>query len=217
MSDERREWDQIPGESPLWFGRFERYRLMWPHSVVEVYRDEWRAERRKAREERAREDKGGKEGVDPDLENETPKEAPGKWYEMASRYRWEERAAAWDAQQMDGIEERIAAERAQMMLLPYAQMHRRVAALNEQVERLLAMTKDPAKVWLPDVKAIGTGPMAERVDLVQFNAPLFHEIRSHLADIAAEMGERSKKSEVSLTVLPKIYQGTDPDEDGTEE
>lgn len=210
---EQRLWDQQPGESALWFGRFERYRLMWPHSVVEVYRDEWRAERRKAREVE-REEKGGKEGVDSTLEDETPKEAPGKWYEMSSRFRWEERAAAWDAFQLEGIEERITTERAQVLQTDYALMHRRVAVLNEQVTRLLAMTKDPDKVWLPDVKAIGNGPLAERVDLVQFNAALFHEIRACLDDIAKELGERTKKSEVSLSVLPKLYVGTDPDEDG---
>jgi hypothetical protein len=38
----RTPWNQLPNETPLWFGRFEHYRLMWPHSVVEVYRDEWR-------------------------------------------------------------------------------------------------------------------------------------------------------------------------------
>lgn len=211
---EQRLWNQQPGESALWFGRFERYRLMWPHSIVEVYRDEWRTERRKARQG---EDKGGKEGVDSTLESETPKEAPGKWYEMASRFRWEERASAWDAEQMASIEQRITAERAQIALLPYAQMHRRVAALNEQAEQLLAMAKDPDKVWLPDVKAIGNGPLAERVDLVQFNAALFHEIRATFDDIAKELGERVKKSETTIKSLPKVYIDIDQDEDGSEE
>ncbi len=51
------------------------------------------------------------------------------------------------------------------------------------------MIKDPAKIWLPDVKSIGTGPTAERVDLVQFNAPLIRELRACLDDIAAELGD----------------------------
>jgi hypothetical protein len=211
--DEQQPWQQLPGESGLWFGRFERYRLMWPHSIVEVYRDEWRAERRKAREE----EKGGKEGIDSTLESELPKEAPGKWYEMARRFQWEERASAWDAVQVAEIEQRIVAERTQTLLTNFAQMHRRVAALNEQAERLIAMAKDPKKIWLPDVKAIGNGPFAERVDLVQFNAPLFHEIRACFADIAAELGERVKKKEVHYKELPPdSYEGIAEDDEGSE-
>lgn len=207
-------WSHQRGETALWFGRFERYRLMWPHNIAELYRQEWREERRSAR---AGEEKGGKEsGIDICLEQESPREAPGKWYEMAAKYRWKERAAAYDAHMTARLEAEIEPERARVLVEGFAQVHRRIAVLNAKAEQLLAMTEDPHKVWLPDVKSVGTGEFAERVDLVQFNSALFHELRATLADIAAELGERVKKRELAITELPANVYGFDPDQDGVD-
>jgi hypothetical protein len=212
--EEQTPWAQLPGETPLWFGRFERYRLMWPHSIIRVYHEEWREERKKARQG---EKTGEKEGIDITLEDELPRKAPGKWYEMTDRYRWKERASAWDAYQIAEIEKTLIAEKAKVLATGYAVMHQRVAQLNNQAEKLIAMLDDPSKVWTPDVKAIGSGPSAERVDLVQFNAPLFHEIRATFDDIAKELGQRIKKAEMKVT-LPKAYleSAEELDDDGTE-
>lgn len=189
---------------------------MWPHSINRVYQEEWRAERRQKLQG---DEKGRKEtGIDVTLECELPKEAPGKWREMAQRYQWVERAAAWDALQIAEIEKNVVAEKARTLLTDYALSHRRVAQLNEQAKQLVAMLDDPHKVWVPDVKAIGNGPKAERVDLVQFNAALFHEIRATLDDIAAELGERVKKKDITLRELPPDrYEGIDEDDEGSEE
>ncbi len=48
-------------------------------------------------------------------------------------------------------------------------------------------------LWLADVKQIGAGEFAERVDLVRFNAALVEQFRSALADLAAETGGRKQK------------------------
>lgn len=198
---EQQPWEQIPGESALWFGRFERYRLMWPHSIPEVYRDEWRAERAK---KLAREETGGNRRVDPTLEADLPKEAPGSWYDAAKQFRWEERAGAWDKHQITLVEQNIAAERALVLGTGHALMHQRVATLKALAEQLYAMTKDPAKVWVHDVKAIGNGPDAERVDLVQFNSALYHELRATLDDLAKEQGERTKKTTLDIQASTDI-------------
>lgn len=49
------------------------------------------------------------------------------------------------------------------------------------------------KVWLPDVKQIGSGEDAERVDIVRFNAALISEFRAALDDLAKETGGRRQK------------------------
>ena len=219
-SDEQQEqkhpWSQLPDETALWFGRFERYRLMWPHSINRVYQNEWREERKKTQQGEAEKNRKGP-GIDINLEQELPKEAPGKWRAMARKHRWVERASAWDAIQMAEIEKSITAEKARTLLTDYALMYRRVAQLNEQAKQLIAMLEDPNKVWMPDVKAVGTGEFAERVDLVTFNAALFHEIRATFDDIAKETGERVKKQEMKLA-LPKAYLESEEDmnDDGTE-
>ena len=219
MSKDAPIWAQQPGEPPLWFLRFERYRLMWPHSIPAIYRQIWREERRKEREQRLKEGAGaersGKErGIDITLELELPKEAPSKWYELARKWLWKERAAAYDAHLTAELEAEIEGEKARVYAEGFAQRHRRIATLNAKAEQLLAMTEDPEKIWLADVKAVGTGEFAQRVDLVTFNAALFHELRATLADIAAELGERVKKKELAVTELPPNIYGFDPDQDG---
>lgn len=59
-------------------------------------------------------------------------------------------------------------------------------------------------VWLKDVKQIGSGEDAERVDLVRFNAAILAEYRAALADLAAETGGRKQKSEVLNIDLSKL-------------
>lgn len=199
----QKPWSQQPGESELWFNRFEHYRLLWPHSLLRVYLLEWRSEQGKTEEKR---------GIDVTLEQHLPKKAPNNWYETAKKYRWIERAAAFDAFQIAEIEQKLAAEKARTLLTDYAVMYRRVAQLNEQAKQLIAMLDDPNKVWVPDVKAIGSGPDAERVDLVQFNDSLFREIRATFDDIAKELGERVKKAETKV-ILPKAYLESEEDLD----
>src|SRR6266567_4153219 len=82
----------------------------------------------------------------------------------------------------------------------YALMHRRVEALNELANILQEEALDSSKRWLPDVKTVGFGPDAERVDLVQFNADLIKEFRATFADLASELGQRVKKSEIDARV-----------------
>jgi len=48
-----------------------------------------------------------------------------------------------------------------------------------------------------DVKSIGAGDNAERVETEKFNAPLVHEFRGLLDDIAAEVGGRVNKTDIT--------------------
>src|SRR6266700_8364762 len=78
----------------------------------------------------------------------------------------------------------------------YALMHRRVEALDRLAKKLEAYMEDEHNIWLPDVKSIGTGPTAERVDLVTFNDRLLSEYRATFADLASELGQRVKKTDI---------------------
>lgn len=179
MSEEQqRIWDRQEGESPLWFRRFERFRLMEPvRKIAAVFQEEQPEENR------------GKQRNDP----------PGVWYEIAKEWRWEERAAAWDAFLDDQLEKQIAQERKKILRSNYALMHKRIELLDRKTQQLAEITDTPDGIWVPDVKSVGTGPNAIQVDLVQFNDAAFRELREYLTDIADEMGERVKttKQEVS--------------------
>lgn len=195
MSDEQQtnESERLPGEPLLWYRRYQRYKLMQPtRSVAKVFQEE------------EAEKNGEKQRTKP----------IGEWYEQAKKWQWEARAAAWDEQQMRDLEKEIAAARARVFTRGYARMDRRIQDLDALAEALYAEALDPDKRWLPDVKSVGTGPTAERVDLIQFNGELIREFRATLTDIAAEMGERVKKTELSAkihnsgrvaVVLPQKY------------
>lgn len=58
-----------------------------------------------------------------------------------------------------------------------------------------APTKTRPNVWLKDVKQIGRGDDAERVDIVRFNSALFEQFRGLLDDLAKETGGRVTKTE----------------------
>ncbi|HEX3642862.1 MAG TPA: hypothetical protein VHV10_16375 [Ktedonobacteraceae bacterium] len=195
MNDERKPWDQLEdeGESSLWYGRFRAYLLMgFKRSVNAVFQQEL-------------EERGG----------DWRDEAYGSWYDYAKKYRWDDRVAAYDAHWIEEQDKLIAQEREVVIRTGFALQHKRIEALNSTLEELLEMKKDHDKVWLPDVKAIGNGPNAERVDLVNFNAPLFTLIEKYANSIAAEMGERVKRKDITVTELPPNVYLFDPDDDGS--
>lgn len=188
------QWDRQEGEPAIWYSRFRRYLLLFPkRSVAAVYAAE-------------------SEPKDEEDEKERKNGPSGRWYEVARAWRWEERAQAWDAAQF--AEEEQARKR--ILQSGWALDHNRIMTLIEVTQVLRQMVNDPAQIWLPDVKAIGSGPGAERVDLVQFNADLFRELREYLTDIAEETGGRAKKQETTIKGLPKVYVDLAPDEDGSE-
>ena len=195
MSEEQeaKPWDKMEGESEIWFRRFDRYRLMYPvRSVAAVYQAE-------------------KE--DADTKNHEKSRACGKWYDIAKQWNWEERAQAYDAY----INQEEEQARLRILSTGYALQHRRIEVLSNLTQQLLTYVQDEQKVWLLDVKAIGNGPLAERVDLVNFNAPLFTTIEKMIKSIAEETGERTKKKDTSTKEMPpNVYVDSDPNQDGVE-
>lgn len=199
-SDEQHEhkpWLQLPDEPLLWYRRFERFRLMEPvRSISRVYLEEHLSKKNTSNHVQSRQ------------------KIPGDWYAMARLWQWEARAAAWDAELDAQLEAEIAAERKKILRTELALQHKRVELLNRKAKQLAEITDTPEQIWLLDVKSIGTGPDAERVNLVQFNDAAFKELREYLTDIADEMGERIKKHEAAITQLPPLTYGVTEDEEG---
>jgi len=78
----------------------------------------------------------------------------------------------------------------------YAYWPKRVKDLIALGELLLGEINTEDKRWLPDVKQIGSGYMAEKVEIVRFNSALIEQFRRTLDDIASEVGERAQKLEL---------------------
>lgn len=107
----------------------------------------------------------------------------------SSKHGWQERVIERDAEiaqaQFEEIKQRATET-------GYAVFQKRIWDLGQMAEILFDEVQDEQKRWLADVKSIGQGENAERVDIVRFNEGLLRQFRGTLDDIAKEMGERQK-------------------------
>jgi len=115
----------------------------------------------------------------------------------STQFGWQARVAAREAEIAEQATQVLAAEKAKALQGGYALFFRRIETLNNLANLLWEEVNTASKRWLPDVKQIGVGENAERVDIVRFNAPLIEQLRGTFNDLAAEMGERVKGIEVS--------------------
>jgi hypothetical protein len=82
---------------------------------------------------------------------------------------------------------------------------------NNGGQRVEATATRP-NVWLRDVKQIGSGDNAERVDIVRFNAALFEQFSNYLDDIAKETGGRVQKQETHSSGTLEVTHGLADDD-----
>lgn len=107
----------------------------------------------------------------------------------SSKYNWQERVVDRDAEIAQVQFEEIKRKATET---GYAVFQKRIWDLGQMAEILFEEVQDEQKRWLADVKSVGIGENAERVDIVRFNEGLLRQFRGALDDIAKEMGERQK-------------------------
>lgn len=116
-----------------------------------------------------------------------------KW---SSQYGWQARANAYDSEIERQKTAELEARRKEAMLTGLALDYERVLKLKHLADTLAGEIWDNDgefirdAVWLPDVKSIGSGEYAERVDIVRFNKAILDEFREILNDLAKETGGR---------------------------
>lgn len=130
MSEERKAWDQQPGESELWFGRFDVYRAMGRKRTMRKARALLLAQ-------------GVPEvGV---LDN---------WQRMSSQWNWVERAKAFDRYELElfrkeEMDMRQAARRERLELIGERLFEVNQALITADVG---GMSKDEARGYLSDLR-----------------------------------------------------------------
>jgi hypothetical protein len=148
--------------------------------------------------------------------NATPSQSHHTLRRWAEDFKWKERAVEFDKQE-NSVK---AAERARAMREGLALDYKRVELLQKLADVLYseimeqglpkekkvrvecpecfnqfeAATGDLVRpyhnIWLPDVKSVGSGEFAERVDIERFNGAIISEFRSVCNDLAQETGGR---------------------------
>lgn len=119
----------------------------------------------------------------------------------STTYGWSTRADAYDAEIERQKNEVLEARRLEALETGLALDYERVLKLKHLADSLAGEIWDEAgefiedKIWLPDVKSIGSGEYAKRVDIVRFNRPMLDEFRATLDDLAKETGGRKQRLE----------------------
>lgn len=135
----------------------------------------------------------------------TPTQSVSTLETWSSKFQWAERATEFDAD-YEAIKN---AERQAVMDYGLALDYERVRKLKRLVDFLERQIYEKGtsvdiegneisvyhNVWLPDVKQIGAGEFAERVDIERFNSALIAEYRAALDDLAKEVGGRKQRTE----------------------
>lgn len=133
--------------------------------------------------------------------NAVPTQSMNTLEAWSARYGWVDRAAAFDAAE---IETAKNARRAAVLAHDLAQDWGRLERLYALADFLQSQVYEVGEtgryhnVWLPDVKQIGVGLNAARIDIERFNAAILSEYRAALEDIAAEVGGRAKRVDVQV-------------------
>lgn len=154
-------------------------------------------------------------------EHETPPTLSyGQIRKWSMKFDWPARAEEYDAQDQKSRNTTFAERRREILEEGLALDHERVSALKHIATDLLNQyneTDDNGRrvnLWVRDVKQIGQGPTAERVDIVRFNAALVEQLRGALDDIAKEVGGRVQKQETNLAgdMTVKVLRGISMDD-----
>lgn len=117
--------------------------------------------------------------------------------QWSSRYEWQARTAAYDADIKAEAEEKLKAHRLAVLEEGFALDFERVRALKRLAALLESEVYEDEKRWVPDVKSIGAGQYAVQVDIVRFNPAIIDQFRGTLDDIAKEVGGRKTKIEAT--------------------
>lgn len=132
-------------------------------------------------------------------ENSAPTRSLGTIGYWSKKYNWQSRADQYDAR----IEAEKNARAREIMNSGLSLVHERVNELQALADFLKGELYEKGEdgvfhnVWLPDVKQIGGGKYAERVDIERFNAALIEQFRDTLDDLAKETGGRAQKQIIS--------------------
>ncbi len=132
-------------------------------------------------------------------ENVAPTLSMGTLINWSSHYDWPSRAPLYDAH----LEEEKNRRAKEIMASGLALAYERVATLQKLADTLEQEIYERGEtgvlhnIWLPDVKQVGSGEYAERVDLERFNGSILEQFRGVLDDIAREVGGRKQRSEIS--------------------
>lgn len=140
-----------------------------------------------------------------------PTTSYGTLRQWSSDFAWADRAREYDAT----WEQRKNAERDAIFNYGLALDYERLRKLYRLATLLEAQIYERGEsgvlhnIWTPEVKIIGVGKNAEKIEFERFNAPLLEQFRKVLDDIAKEVGGRTVRQDITSDgerlIIPMIF------------
>lgn len=174
--EEKRIWEPLPGETSKQYAAFEAFRALLPtdRTIGNAFRAAHGLPKGALVDSRTR-----------------------GWEGWCRDNRWIERAAAWDRHLTRERESRQKAMVDEILSHRYANMYVRVQELDAVAHKLREQIDDDERLWVREEKQVGYGKEAYVVQTRRFNNQLVEQFRACLSDIASELGERVRKSDVT--------------------
>lgn len=122
--------------------------------------------------------------------------------DWSGNFSWTDRSKAFDRYLLDKDKRAYEERRRVLLETGLALDFERVGKLKELFDKLEGYLGQEDRIWLKDVKSIGFGKDAEKVDIIRFNSPMIEQIRGVLDDIAREVGGRVKNVDVKTAGRP---------------
>jgi len=138
------------------------------------------------------------------IEGVAPTQSIGTVNKWSTRYGWQRRAEIYDTSLEQDKNDKAEGIMRSGLALPHARVQKLKRLVRFLEQQIYAKDDDGRhfNVWLADVKQIGSGPAAERVDLERFNGAIIEQYRGALDDIAKETSGR--RQTVDSTVTTKV-------------
>jgi len=127
----------------------------------------------------------------PEDHNQAPTTSLRTLRNWSSDYDWSVRAEIIDAKAEYAKNEIMQ----RVLGTGLALSHNRILIL-KKLAQTLALELD-SNLWVDDVKVVGFGKYAEKVELKRFNAQLVEQFRNVLDDLAKETGGRKQRTEIA--------------------
>lgn len=109
------------------------------------------------------------------------------------------------------VEEARKARSSEALNSGFAVKENRIAAMNELATKIFEeLLGEGGKLWLQNVKGIGSGPDYERVEYEEFNRSGVEALRGLMDDIATEVNQRIRRTDVTTKDKPIQGSGLDP-------
>lgn len=118
--------------------------------------------------------------------------------EWSADFAWQDRIKDMATEQAAKLAEAETDEKLRVLQEGFALKHERIRALNRLAGTLLDELEG-GRLWVTDVKQIGGGDNAERVEVERFNNAELEQFRALLDDITKETGERVKLEKRELS------------------